>query len=146
MSRKQFRLIDTSVELDYSEQWSDVPSKEARRRELMMEAVVEQAGIDASTFMLDRFSQVKNVLSRVFGCWHLELSLPFTRDNETYRTCVTCGSRRRFDLERWTMVGPFYRPQSRQLGTPASAADEVSSWKLKKSFPLNDERTVCHRK
>ena len=76
-----------------------------------MEAVVEQAGVDAGTFISDQFAKVNNVLRRAFGCWHLELSLPFTRDNETYRTCVTCGARRRFDLEQWTTVGAFYRPQ-----------------------------------
>ena len=51
------------------------------------------------------------VLRRVFGCWHLQMSLPFTRDNETYRTCVSCGARRRFDLDQWVLVGEFYHPQ-----------------------------------
>jgi hypothetical protein len=78
-----------------------------------MEAVIEQAGIDTWTFISDRFAQVKNVMRRAFGCWHLEMSLPFTRDKETYRSCLTCGARRQFDLEKWTMVGSFYYPQHR---------------------------------
>ncbi len=76
-----------------------------------MEAIVEQSGMDAWAIISDWFAQIKNILRRAFGCWHLEMSLPFTRDHETYRTCVTCGARRRFDLEQWTMVGAFYHPQ-----------------------------------
>ncbi len=75
-----------------------------------MEAAVEQAGMDVWALVSARFAPIKNVLGRAFGCWHLEMSLPFTRGNETYRTCITCGARRRFDLDQWTMVGAFYRP------------------------------------
>ena len=77
----------------------------------MMEAVVEQTGMDVWGLVSDRFAQVKSLLSRGLGCWHLEMSLPFSRENETYRTCVSCGARRRFDLERWAMVGDFYYPK-----------------------------------
>ena len=75
-----------------------------------MEQVVEQAGIGIRTSILDRFEKIENGLSRMFGCWHLKMSLPFTRGTDTYRTCVTCGARRRFDLDQWTMVGGFYYP------------------------------------
>ena len=75
-----------------------------------MEAVVEQAGTDVSASMSDFFIRMDSVVKRIFGCWHRDMSLPFSRDNESYRTCVACGARRRFDLERWTMVGPFYYP------------------------------------
>ena len=78
-----------------------------------MEAVVERSGTDWAT-MSDLFVQMERVWKRVFGCWHVDMSLPFSRDNETYRTCVACGARRRFDLERWAMVGPYYHPE-RQL-------------------------------
>lgn len=73
-----------------------------------MEQVVEQAGVDMWSLISERFAQIKTGLRRLFGCWHLKLSLPFTRGTETYRTCVTCGARRRFDLDQWTMVGSFY--------------------------------------
>lgn len=74
-----------------------------------MEAVLEQAGIDRPGLRTGRVSRVKNVFRRMFGCWHQRMSLPFTRGGETYRTCVDCGARRRYDLERWRMIGPFYR-------------------------------------
>lgn len=47
-------------------------------------------------------------LVRLFGCWHGEMSRPFTRDNETYRVCMDCGARRDFDPLRWEMVGGYY--------------------------------------
>ena len=79
----------------------------------MIDAMVERAVVNGWSLESARFSKIKSALKRVFGCWHREMSLPFTRGNETYRTCVNCGARRRFDLERWTMVGEFYRHQSR---------------------------------
>jgi hypothetical protein len=62
--------------------------------------------------------------TRVFGCWHKEMSRPFT-DQETYRTCLDCGARRQFNLRRWEMQGDFYYglPTSKYLrplnGLPA---------------------------
>jgi hypothetical protein len=47
-------------------------------------------------------------LTRVFGCWHGEMSRPFTRDGKSYRTCLECGARRDFDATRWEMVGDYY--------------------------------------
>jgi hypothetical protein len=48
------------------------------------------------------------LLVRLFGCWHREMSRPFTLDCHTYRVCLDCGARRAFDLERWEMVGAYY--------------------------------------
>ena len=75
-----------------------------------MEAVIEQAGSDLSAITSDVLAKMGSAVTGIFGCWHRQLSLPFTRGNETYRTCVNCGARRRFDLDQWTMVGDFYRP------------------------------------
>lgn len=76
-----------------------------------MERVIEQEGMDLWNPTSGLLAQIENGLVRVFGCWHIELSLPFTRGRETYRTCVACGARRRFDLEQWLMTGEFYYPQ-----------------------------------
>jgi hypothetical protein len=53
-------------------------------------------------------AQVSNWLTRVFGCWHTEMSRPFTLDGESYRTCLECGAHRKFDSARWEMVGAYY--------------------------------------
>ena len=76
-----------------------------------MEAVVEQRGTDLSAVMPDLVSKMRRVTARIFGCWHLNMSRPVSRGTETYRTWVACGARRRFDLNRWEMVGSFYYPE-----------------------------------
>ena len=48
---------------------------------------------------------VDRVLTQIFGCYHRNLSRPFTRDNKTYRVCMSCGMGRSFDLESWKTVG-----------------------------------------
>ena len=47
-------------------------------------------------------------LSRLFGCWHRELSRPFSHKGQAYRACLNCGANRRFNLESWEMQGDFY--------------------------------------
>jgi len=75
----------------------------------LMQAVFEQDSLMTSSS--DHYSQVKRIFRRALGCWHRNLSLPFTRGSETYRTCTDCGARRRFNLNEWTMVGAYYRPE-----------------------------------
>ena len=47
-------------------------------------------------------------LSSLFGCRHREMSRPFSRQGQTYRTCLACGARREFNLKSWEMRGNFY--------------------------------------
>jgi hypothetical protein len=47
-------------------------------------------------------------LRRVMGCWHMEMGRPQTQGAETYRACLGCGARRRFDPQRWEMSGQYY--------------------------------------
>ena len=47
-------------------------------------------------------------LTKLFGCWHTEMSRPFSGDGQTYRVCLGCGARRQFNLGRWEMQGNFY--------------------------------------
>ncbi|HSE22461.1 MAG TPA: hypothetical protein VLB68_12425 [Pyrinomonadaceae bacterium] len=76
-----------------------------------MEVVAEQAGTDLPAVMAHLVSKVRGATARIFGCWHVQLSRPFSRGSETYRTCVACGARRRFDLDQRKMVGSFYYPR-----------------------------------
>ena len=47
-------------------------------------------------------------MARVFGCWHMELSRPFSHQGHAYRVCLNCGAQRRFNLGNWKMHGSFY--------------------------------------
>jgi len=48
------------------------------------------------------------LVSRLWNCWHLQVSRPFTRGQETYKVCLHCGMHRRFDPQRWKSSGSFY--------------------------------------
>jgi hypothetical protein len=63
-------------------------------------------------------------LRSVFGCWHMEMGRPQTQGDETYRACLGCGARRRFDPESWEMSGEFYyhRPAPGELYTREASA------------------------
>ena len=53
--------------------------------------------------------------ARVFGCWHREMSRPFTLEGQSYRACLDCGARRAFDTANWKMVGAY------SYGSPAES-------------------------
>ena len=55
------------------------------------------------------------IFGKVFGCWHSELSRPFTSVNESYRVCLDCGARKQFDTRTLKTFGPFYYPPSISL-------------------------------
>lgn len=76
-----------------------------------MQAFLEQTTLETWPRASGRLAHVRRMVKRVFSCWHLRLSLPFTRGDETYQTCISCGARRRFDLAKWTSVGGFYYPK-----------------------------------
>ena len=69
-------------------------------------------------------AQVSNWVTRVFGCWHSEMSRPFTHDGQSYRTCLECGARRNFDSARWEMVGAYYydAPESQRASLTRTAS------------------------
>ena len=55
------------------------------------------------------FEPLKELLRMVArGCFHWHKSRPFTSGQMTYRVCVDCGARRRFDLDRWEVYGPYF--------------------------------------
>ena len=49
-----------------------------------------------------------SLLASLFGCWHRDVSRPFTRHGQTYRTCLGCGAHKRFDLAKWEDRGGFF--------------------------------------
>jgi len=72
-----------------------------------------------------------NLVSRTFGCWHSEMSRPFTINHETYRVCLDCGARRQFLPDHWQTTGYFYRQ--------ANPADSLSSPSIDQSNQNHEE-------
>jgi len=52
--------------------------------------------------------KIGDFMARIFGCWHLEMSRPFSHQGQAYRVCVDCGAQRKFNLGNWEMQGEFY--------------------------------------
>lgn len=77
-----------------------------------------------------------NWLTHLFGCWHQQIGTPFTRGDQTYRTCRECGACRKFDLVSWKSVGSyFYNPilelyDDPQIKTEKIIKEEISGFEL----------------
>jgi len=49
-------------------------------------------------------------LGKLFGCWHKDLTRPFTNKQISYRACLECGARAEFDTKSFKTLGTFYYP------------------------------------
>ena len=58
----------------------------------------------------DNFGEKIGLLGKIFGCWHKDLSRPFTDRKSSYRACLECGARKHFDAENLKTFGSFYYP------------------------------------
>jgi hypothetical protein len=52
-------------------------------------------------------------IGELFGCQHREMIRPFSRQGESYRVCISCGARRRFDEKTWNSSGGYYFKSAR---------------------------------
>jgi hypothetical protein len=79
-----------------------------------MEGILEQNSI--AERVIDRthgmFGKKIGLIASVFGCWHKELSRPFSNKKGSYRVCLECGARAQFDLTSFKTLGTFYYPPS----------------------------------
>jgi hypothetical protein len=65
------------------------------------------------------FGDKIGLLGTMFGCWHKQLSRPFTSVKESYRVCLDCGARKQFDTQTLKTFGPFYYPPAISLALPS---------------------------
>lgn len=77
-----------------------------------MEAILEQNYIAKETINRTNgvFGEKIGIFGAWLGCWHSDLSRPFTNAKESYRACLRCGARRHFNAETLTTFGSFYYP------------------------------------
>jgi hypothetical protein len=71
---------------------------------LTTERVIDRTDISLGTRI--------GLLGKIFGCWHKEISRPFTNKKGSYRVCLDCGARREFDTKSFKTLGKFYFPLS----------------------------------
>ncbi len=77
-----------------------------------MEALLDQGRIaEAIINHTDgAFGQKIGLVAKLFGCWHKVLSRPFTYRRASYRACLHCGARKKFDAKTLQTFGPFFHP------------------------------------
>lgn len=85
-----------------------------------MQLVLEQNRIAEAT--IDRtdenFGHKIGLLAKIFGCWHKQISRPFTIGKDSYRACLDCGARKPFDPQTLKTFGSFHYP-------PAISLDKI---------------------
>ena len=77
-----------------------------------MEAILHQKYIAEALINKTEgaFGKKLGFLAKVFGCWHKELSRPFTNRNASYRACLKCGARKKFNPTTLKTSGTFFYP------------------------------------
>jgi hypothetical protein len=75
-------------------------------------------GFVLSERQVDRrvFGERVGFLGKFFGCWHEEMSRPFSHEKVAYRSCLKCGSRKQFDSKTLETFGAFYFPPTVNKG------------------------------
>ena len=58
----------------------------------------------------DAFGTKIGIIGKLLGCWHKQLSRPFSHGKESYRSCLHCGARQKFDAEKMKTTRKFYYP------------------------------------
>ena len=56
------------------------------------------------------FGKKMGLPTKLFGCWHNNVSRPFVQGKTAYRSCLQCGARRQFNPETLETYGSFYFP------------------------------------
>ena len=78
----------------------------------VMNIVLEQNRI--AQMVLNRtdrvFGDKIGIMGKIFGCWHKQLSRPFTNQKSSYRACLNCGALKHFDTETLKTYGAFHYP------------------------------------
>ncbi len=83
--------------------------REKKMRKILEQKLTRRRVIDS----LDDSSGTKiGILGKLFGCWHRDLTRPFTSKTSSYRVCTECGARRLFDTKSFKTLGRFYYPPS----------------------------------
>lgn len=56
------------------------------------------------------FGKKVGLMTKIFGCWHENISRPFTQEQTAYRSCLDCGARKHFNPVTLETYGAFYFP------------------------------------
>lgn len=82
-----------------------------------MQAILEQNKTAKSLINQtnEAFGNKIGLLGSLFGCWHKQISRPFTIGSNSYRACLHCGARKHFDTQTLRTYGSFHYPPAVSL-------------------------------
>jgi len=76
-----------------------------------MQETLSIFGLRSSGSVSDEvFGKKIGLLGRLFGCYHKNLSRPFNKGDISYRSCLECGARKRFDSDSLRTFRSYYYP------------------------------------
>ena len=77
-----------------------------------MQTTLEQNRIAAAIInqTSEAFGNKIGLFGKLFGCWHKQISRPFTVGKDSYRACLHCGARKHFDAKTLKTSGSFHYP------------------------------------
>ena len=56
------------------------------------------------------FGKKMGLVTKLFGCWHNNISRPFVEGKTGYRSCLQCGARKQFNPATLETYGSFFFP------------------------------------
>ncbi len=82
-----------------------------------MQAMLQRnKSADLIVYQTDReFGSKIGLFGKLFGCWHKQISRPFTIGDDSYRACLNCGARKHFDTNILKTYGSFHYPPAVSL-------------------------------
>ncbi len=70
--------------------------------------LIQRKGTSANERDALVFGEKLGIIVKLFGCWHDNLSRPFTQGKTSYRACLHCGARKQFNAETLVTFGSFH--------------------------------------
>lgn len=77
-----------------------------------MQGILEQNAIAEAVINRteETFGGKIGLFGALFGCWHKQLSRPFTIGKDSYCACLNCGARKQFNADTLQTFGTFHYP------------------------------------
>ena len=116
--------------------WHDGSAASLSRRDEVFMSCQQIAVMEAKREQFDRVSQVKRfsavailltTVEFLFGCWHRNLSRPFTLSGWTYEVCLNCGKQFPYNRAEITCGVSKQKDSCSPLGVPARKPPKSST-------------------
>ena len=87
--------------------------KRTSRKQMAVVGTAKENRLTAAVKAVLSMNKVLMILESIFGCWHRQLSRPFTLSGWTYEVCLSCG--KKFAYDRAKICSGVAGPQNLAL-------------------------------